>query len=177
MLRIFTKGINKPGGAAFITAVNYETKTYNVKYIVGGGRDTNVPAEFLTEFLSETVPARFGRRIQENRVDAEKAFEDRALKQVENERAQCVTGYSRSKRKLKPLCVLATLSDDDTPKSLNEFLNFFSANSSSIFSPDVTHLVVQTDAKKVVSQRTMKYLKAVTGKMYCKLRFVCSSLY
>lgn len=39
-------GINKPGGAAWVTKVN-DDGSYNVKYIVSCGHDKNVPHEFV----------------------------------------------------------------------------------------------------------------------------------
>lgn len=143
--------------------MNYETKTYNVKYIVGGGRDSNVPIEFISEPELDTGPARTGRRLQVKYANTVPNQEDGTPRQSENVRVENAKESYRMKRKFKPLCILATLSDEGTQKSLNEFLSLFSANCSGIYSPDVTHLVVQTDAKKVVSQRTMKYLKSMTG--------------
>jgi hypothetical protein len=40
-------GINKPGGAAFITAVHDNGDSYDVKYILGGGSDLQVPVAFI----------------------------------------------------------------------------------------------------------------------------------
>jgi hypothetical protein len=42
-------GINKPGGAAWITAVHDDGNSYDVKYILGGRSDLQVPVAFIRD--------------------------------------------------------------------------------------------------------------------------------
>jgi len=46
-------GINKPGGAAYITCRNDADDTYDVRYIITSSRDKNVPAEYIEDLYQK----------------------------------------------------------------------------------------------------------------------------
>ena len=134
--------------------------SYHVKYILTGRKDNGVPKEFV-ELMPDTLNSRGRRRVdQEGLPKSSFKSESKVAKAKRGEQAP----DTESKHiELPQLCILTTLLSDSMHSKLATFQDLFSCASSTVYSSQVTHLVVETDDKRVIQQRTMKYLKTMTG--------------
>jgi hypothetical protein len=133
------QGINKPGGVAWVTAVHTDDGSFDVKYVLGQSRDLRVPRNFVSK-SPDLLDQRSARKRKHNFMSHE------------NDTSQ-------------KLFILTSQLYDDSLKILTEFCDMFNAEIVNIYSAKVTHLVVSANETMIVQQRTMKYLKSLTGKI------------
>lgn len=61
------------------------------------------------------------------------------------------------------MCILSSMLDDSSQAYLMAFAAKFDADVAHNYCDSVTHLVVHTNKNRIIEQRTMKYLKSMSG--------------
>ena len=162
-------GINKPGGIAWITKADVEKHICDVKYVLGHSRDADVPMEFITAVEStladggdssrKTTPRRTRKRSLENTSSSAVEPKENTTSPARNKDIS-----ARSSRTGKPrMSLLSSHLDDSDQNKLFIFGSKFDADIAHNYCSSVTHLIVNVNKHKVLEQRTMKYLKALSG--------------
>lgn len=169
-------GINKPGGTAWVTRVN-EDGTYDVKYVLGNSRDLAVPGDFVAAQGAETGHAEIGpsgrtpRKPRRSSCSDKEPSADGVCSRTSSPKGPNSEGKSSllDKKESLPakapqrMSLLSSQLDDGSQNYLATFVAQFDAEIAHNYCPDVTHLVVNVNKNKVVEQRTMKYLKSMSG--------------
>lgn len=185
-------GINKPGGAAWITAVHENGESYDVKYILGGGSDLHVPAAFLRDAsdLQEDRSQRTRRSKVRNSPqipEPSQSAKKRKRRNVDPEflsfSDELETNSQVEKNRKMPsrsIVFLATTLGEDSHALLRTFCSEFpNCRIVTKYCDEVTHVIVTSSLEKdrgksfrILRQRTMKYLQGLLGfRLYNKLMF------
>jgi hypothetical protein len=184
-------GINKPGGAAWITAIHDDGNSYDVKYILGGRSDLQVPAAFirdasdlqedrsqrtrrskvrsqsspLTQELSQ--PSKRGKKRSLESVDLTMPSlpeEDEAPQSGRPERKKRSSGASSRPSESQSFVFLATTLGEDDHALLRAFCaEFPSCRIVTKFHDSVTHIIVTASLEKDKNQ-TLRILRQRTMK-------------
>lgn len=165
-------GINKPGGAAFITAVHDDGDSYDVKYILGGGSDLQVPVAFIrnasdlhddrsqrtrrSKIRSQSSPASAG-LSQSSKKRRRRSHEPEVSNLSSDDCEEDVTQDSRINRKkrtsrgddAKSFVFLATTLGEDSHALLRTFCSEFpTCRIVTKYSDNVTHVIVTSTSEQ-----------------------------
>jgi hypothetical protein len=200
---IYMVGINKPGGIAWVTAVNNEEEgsegetTYDVKYVLGQRRDLAVPCMFVVSNEEEANDSGATSRGAGHRTPRKSRHSISAETPPSGEAGKggttavpapapapapaSSTSSGSGSKAPRRLSLLSSQLDDASQSRLAAFAASFDADIAHNYSPSVTHLVVAACSKprgQVLEQRTMKYLKAMSaGKWVVSLQWVQDSMH
>ena len=183
-------GINKPGGAAFITAVHDDGDSYDVKYILGGGSDLQVPAAFIrnasdlhddrsqrtrrSKIRSQSSPA--SARLSQSSKKRRRRSHEPEVSNLSSDEEEDVTQGSRIDRKKrasrgdddKSFVFLATTLGEDSHALLRTFCSEFpTCRIVTKYSDTVTHVIVTSTSeqeKNGNSLHTLRILRQRTMK-------------
>ena len=156
-------GINKLGGAAYITARNDDENTYDVKYILSNTKDKNVPAAYIQAEREEGPRSR--KQISPSIVTCTKRKPLSELTSEQNNEKRSKSTPTSSSKKLV-LLLTHTANTEDARNDIKEFNETFTADSADSFQSNVTHLIVNLDKDKVMKHRTMKYMQGLMAGLW-----------
>lgn len=147
-----------------------------MKYVLGNSKDFDVPSVFVVEAeekapSSGTSPS--GRSLRtprkaRGRPSSEHSRPDNMP--VERKTNDALSG-SVEKVKAK-MCILSSQLDDASQNHVAAFASTFGAGIAHNYNSQVTHLVVFSNKSRVLEQRTMKYLKAMSGTIFMRATFI-----
>ncbi|RLN59996.1 hypothetical protein BBJ28_00001357 [Nothophytophthora sp. Chile5] len=170
-------GINKPGGTARIKTVNADG-TYNVKFVIGSGKEKSVPSVFIhrpaEEIVSDTTPSRAVKKRQRRHVS--EAVTSPVISSAEMNRVGSSphsTGKAKVKTKRSGMVFLCSGIKEARMEQIKEWAELLGADVVQHWSNHVTHLIVKCvssddDDDEVASVRDSDVprtpLKHTTGK-------------
>jgi len=163
-------GINKPGGAAYITCRNDSENCYDVRYILSNTKDKSVPAAFIKPEQEEGPRVR--KRNQTASPSSSISFKRKPLDELtpsEQNKKRGKTNFQTPNKittqqpptPSTKIVLLASTLQDINKESVKKFTDTFGADYADSFGPSITHLVVSADKDKVMRHRTMKYMQAI----------------
>ena len=148
---------------------------YDVKYVLGSSRDMSVPAAFVVVVEEPSVdsgeahplrtPRKSRRSLGGDRESTSSADNNKKTPRITTAMSAVSTKSSKKRPQTQPRMSLLSSQLDDAHQGLvAAFAADFDADIAHTFNSGVTHLIVVANKNKVVEQRTMKYLKSMSGK-------------
>jgi hypothetical protein len=177
-------GFNKQGGVGRISKVAGAdgAPLYSVKYVLDGAVEHNLEACYISKYKNLDPSSRRSRPVSEacagtsstsehsvkrQRRDPVTGKENRSANSPSTEQSGVKDNSNAMFREpvSQPIVLLSTSLDPHLQSKLTEFGDRCTGVTvTNNFSDAVTHVVVETDKRRVLKQRTMKYLQAIISK-------------